>query len=161
MVKNLICATFFSVSIYGNTNNLTESAHCPPVIFIWRHSRRPVNSHLISLKCYRIYLLVEKCINLYRSCFGDISNYCTERNPWTKLQKISYHGAVDGPWRLESIGWCQTKNQSLSHLVCFPLIRKKMFIALFSTKTHHAFRVYGYFVITKNNLASFSLEIVD
>ena len=108
-------------------------AHCPPVIFIWRHSGRPVNSYLIS--DIHTSCLVEKCLNFrLHNRFGDISSCCTESNPRTKLQEMSYHGAVDGPWRLESIGWCEAKDQSLSHLVCFPLIRKKRFIALFRQK---------------------------
>ena len=94
----------------------------PPIIFIWSHSRCPVNSHLILLKVLsHIHTSwLKKCLNLHHNRFGDISNYCTDRNARTKLQEISYHGAVYGPWRLESIGWCEAKNQSLSHLVCCP-----------------------------------------
>ena len=75
---------------------------------------------------------LKKCLNLYRNHFGDISNYCTERNPRTKLQEMSYHGAVYGPWRLESIGWCEAKNQSLSHLVCFLGLGRKCLLLFFS-----------------------------
>ena len=45
--------------------------------------------------------------------------------------------------------------------VVLGLERKGLLLFFRQKLMDHAIRVYGYFVITKNNVASFSLEIVD